>query len=109
MATGETCSSAGLSVDNLGWCWVDDAGNCPGGCAIDMRCGSEDTCDAAGLALAIGLSIFGGICLLVCCCVCFCACKATQNSEKHVKVPAHEEPLLDKQVNPEAEFMAMNI
>ena len=105
MATGQACQDKGIAVDNAGACWLDDAGDCPGGCAIDRICGSEDTCEAAGLALAIGLSIFGGICLLVCCCVCFCACKATQNREKHHVT----EPLLDKPANPEAEFMAMNI
>ena len=43
-AMGSTCEQEGQTVDATGWCWITDASKCPGGCAIDMRCGTEKEC-----------------------------------------------------------------
>ena len=116
-AMGPTCEAEGATIDAQGWCWIDDASKCPGGCAIDMRCGTEKECEVAGIALTIGCSIFGGICLLVCCCVCFGACRAAKETSKAIKDANHttstdhdrKEPLLDGAYNPEAQFMQQNL
>ena len=100
----------GKSTDNAGGiCWFNDASECPGGCALEGRCGTEKECDVAGIAAVIGLSIFGGVCCLICCCACFCCAKTKHDLNENAK-RIHttssdgdkKEPLLDNQNNAEA-------
>ena len=54
---------------------LSDASLCKYGCAINERCGSETECDMAAIGLIVGLSIFGGVCVICCCCSCCAFCK----------------------------------
>mmetsp|Transcript_17283 Transcript_17283/g.21816 ORF Transcript_17283/g.21816 Transcript_17283/m.21816 type:complete len:94 (-) Transcript_17283:300-581(-) len=54
--------------------------SCPGGCAVDMTCGSEEMCTFGKVMMVVVLSIFGLIFAIVICVICCCCCAAAAGS-----------------------------